>query len=66
MTHKTVVFAVTVTAAIALGMLAWPGAVKHFASVDQVPRPSVSTSAEISELPNPRLLRVRLLVSNLN
>jgi hypothetical protein len=65
MTKKTTLFAVT-AAAIALGMLTWDEAVKHFASIDQKPRSSVSTAAEISEIRNPQLSRVRLLVSNLN
>jgi hypothetical protein len=67
MTNKTIVFGsvVTPTVAIALGIITWPGAKRH-ASIAQVPRPSVSTAAEMSELPNPQLSRVRLLVSNLN
>jgi hypothetical protein len=66
MTNKMIVFAVTATAAIALGIIIWPGIVKHFAYIDRVPRPSVNTAGEISEVPNPQLSRVRLLVSNLN
>jgi hypothetical protein len=66
MTNKMIVFTVTATAVIAFGIITWPGANQASRPIDQVPRPSVSTAAEILELPNPQLSRVRLLVSNLN
>jgi hypothetical protein len=54
------------TLAIALGLAAWSGAVRHVTPIDQ-PRGNHSvTPPEVAELPNPALSRVRLLVSNLN
>ena len=68
MTNKVIFGSVVMaTFVIGLGLVAWSGAARHFASVAQAQaKPLVSASPENAELPNPQLSRVRLLVSNLN
>jgi hypothetical protein len=53
------------TFGIALGLAAWSGAARYFASNDQA-RVKPFVGGASSELPMPQLSRVRLLVSNLN
>jgi hypothetical protein len=67
MTNNKVVFrsVAMATVTVALGLAAWSGATRYFASNDQArAKPFVGTAS--SELPTPQLSRVRLLVSNLN
>jgi hypothetical protein len=71
MTHRTTAFKFVIwtTIAAALGIITWSGAAKRSPSIDRArTKQAVATSPEVSELPtpNPKLSRVRLLVSNLN
>ena len=69
MTHKNIALKIVLpaTLAIALGLVAWFGAGRHIGPIDQaIASRSVAAGPEISELPNPGLSRVRLLISNLN
>jgi hypothetical protein len=62
---KTVLkFVVPATVAVAVGLIL-SGAVRHFAPIDHA-RENHTVGPELSEIPNPGLSRVRLLVSNLN
>ena len=69
MTHKTATFKFVIwtTIAVALGILTWSGTARRSPSIEQArTKQAVATSPEMAELPNLRLSRVRLLVSNLN
>jgi hypothetical protein len=68
MTNKAIAIGsvVTATVVIALGIVAWPGAVKHASVAKVSDKRAGGARAEIAELPNPALSRVRLLVSNLD
>lgn len=65
MTDKKTAFGIAIGAAAVLGIALF-GAGKHFASTDQTTLKHSVAAPHITELPNPALSRIRLLVSNPN
>jgi hypothetical protein len=63
MINKAIVLGSVVAATVAVA-LSWPGAVSGVHR--ERAQPSVGASPKMAELPDPRLSRVRLFVSNLN
>ena len=66
MTGKKNAFGIAIAATAVLGIVLLFSANRHSAFIDQAGVTRSATAPQTSELPNPALFRIRLLVSNPN